>query len=381
MSLGTEALQASFEIIRGLYENYNNYRNLKYINRRYLNEICLLIGLRDHIEKSRRLAGYEIVDGYLSNISKKLHKLETKIKNIDNKNIFSKLFYIKGVNKLAEEIAEIVIQLKFLLDIKRELDNSSKMDIANIILDDKGREFWEVNFGSENLFIQTNLFFSAVRLNTDLMGVEIDFLKKIINDDNDKYISAFEFQEWLDFFGDFTVAMRRTIDSLINPFTHDNYDWYHKNVPKNAVRSLLRDYRFIVRKHTTQKGVFIINYLLVNDFIGSVFIRNQNNLYYLETFPDITPFELEFYKFINLQSAENLMLFIRAISRILDPQNGDSEISAEWESVRSSMTDQQSSRTTIGGFEIPFVDDIKEKINPISLIGNFTSIFNLKKKN
>jgi hypothetical protein len=263
--------------------------------------------------------------------------MRDKVENVSNKGAIKRLFYVRGLNKLAEDISRSVEDMKFLLDVKKELDSSSKMDIGNIIIDNKAREFWETNFGSENLFVQSNLFFSAIRLNTKLVGTEIDFLKKIINDDNDKYISAFEFQEWLDFFGDFSVVMRRTIDSLIDPGTQEAYVWYHKNVSKNLVKTLLRDYIFILRKHTTQKGVFIVNFYW-RDILCGIYIRNRDNMFWLEQHPDINALELEFISHLMVENAETLKDIVGRIEYILNPNKTEN---INWEQQRQELLDAE----------------------------------------
>jgi len=350
-----ETLSVSLTIIKAIYETAHLYKNLKYINRRYLNEICVLITLRDQITKSRRMVGNEMIDNYLQDIAKKLNKMKFKIENVSNLNRIKKIFYIRGLNNLAGDISDSVNQMKFLLQIKQELDNSSRMDISNIIIDEKAREFWESNFGSENLFIQTNLFFSAIRLNTKLVSAEIDFLKKIINDDNDKYISAFEFQEWLDFFGNFEVVMHRTIDSLIDPNTQEPYAWYHKNVAKNLVKTLLRDYLFIVRKHTTQKGVFIINFYF-KGALCSLFLRNVENNFNLEKPLELSPIEQEIYNLLGNIESDNIRDYVKRLEIILDPNK--LENSDDWNQQRQEFVDVELNNS----FEIPILGSIRNAL-------------------
>lgn len=336
MEVSGEALMASLQAIKVIYETALNYRNFGLINQKYLNEICLLITLKDHIMKSRRMVGNEMIENYLKQISTNIHKLKDKIDKAESLSFLRKLQYIRGINHLAEDTGKMIKQLKFILEIKRELDSSSKTDISNIIADDKAREFWEQNFGSDQLFIQTNMFFSALRLNTDLLNNEIDFLKKIINDDGDKYISAFEFQEWLDFFGDFSVCMRRTINSLINPDTQEPYEWYQKNMNKNLVKSVLSDQLFIVRKHTTQRGIFIVSYTNTEDGISNIYIRNANNRFQLEEMPNMKPIDRKMYDQLTVKTADILIDFIREIAKIL----GDDENSyKDWSNERKSLAD------------------------------------------
>jgi len=168
-----------------------------------------------------------------------LEKFKSLIEEADNGNFFKKISHTKKIKKISREIAEQIKKLKFLLDVKKEMLQSSKLDVANIITDIEARKFWESNFGSDHTFIQCNLFFSAIRMNTKLLTSEIDFVKKVINDDSDKYITAFEFQEWIDFFGDFSVIIRRTIDSLFDSNTCDIAIWYQKNISKTLVNALL----------------------------------------------------------------------------------------------------------------------------------------------
>jgi len=342
MEIGGEALAASLEIIKALYETAHLYRNMRVINQRFMNKICLLISLKDHLTRGKRIADNDIIINYIQDISKKLHKMRNKIENVGNKGFIQKIFYVRGINRLAEDISRSVEDMKFLLDIKRELDSSSKMDIGNIITETKAREFWETNFGSENLFIQSNLFFSAVRLQTKLVSTEIDFLKKIINDDNDKYISAFEFQEWLDFFGDFSVVMRRTIDSLIDPGTQEPFGWYHKNIGKNLVKTLLRDYNFIVRKHATQKGVFIVNFYW-RDVMCSIYIRNRDNRFWVERSPDQNALEHEFFCHLSAAAvetgSETLKEIVAQIEAVLTPNKQNSTV--DWNKQREELIDAE----------------------------------------
>jgi hypothetical protein len=310
------------------------------------------------------MAGNEMIENYLQDIAKKLNKMKFKIENVSNLNRIKKIFYIRGLNNLAGDIAESVNQMKFLLQIKQELDNSSRMDIANIIVDDQAREFWEANFGSENLFVQTNLFFSAIRLTTKLVGAEIDFLKKIINDDNDKYISAFEFQEWLDFFGDFSVVMRRTIDSLIDANTQEPYAWYHKNVAKNLVRTLLRDYLFIVRKHATQKGVFIVNFHYKGS-LCSLFLRNRDNKFQLEQPDELSLIEREIQMGLGIQQGDTLKDFVKRLELILDPNK--SESSDDWNNQRQQFMDAElhsspKKNESASSFEIPLLGTLRDAL-------------------
>ena len=340
MEIGGEALAASLEIIKSLYETALLYKNLRLINQRFMNKICLLITLKDHLTRGKRIADNDAIVNYIQDISKKLHKMRNKIENVGNKGFIKKIFYVRGINNLAEDISRSVEDVKFLLDIKRELDASSKMDIGNIITETKAREFWENNFGSENLFIQTNLFFSAVRLQTKLVATEIDFLKKIINDDNDKYISAFEFQEWLDFFGDFSVVMRRTIDSLIDPGTQEPFGWYHKNIGKNLVKTLLRDYNFIVRKHATQKGIFIVNFYW-REVMCSIYIRNRDNRFWVERSPEQNALEYEFFCHLSMvdNSAETLKEIVARIETVLYPNKQNPTV--DWNKQREELIDAE----------------------------------------
>lgn len=255
-----KALVASLEIIRELYETVELYRRLETINGEILNEIALLVSLQDQIVGSQRMKNNPVVDNYLADISRKLTKIRRLVSDVGDANMLKKIIYTKKIKKISGQVAQMVKKLKVLLELKREMTQSSRLDVANIISDTSGCAFWEKTFGSDNLFVQQNMFFGALRLHTNLLATEIDFLKKVVNDDRDKFISAFEFQEWIDFFGGFDVVMKRTIESLLDPGTYDVVSWYHPELNKNLVKSYLYDNPFIVRKHATQKGVFIVNY-------------------------------------------------------------------------------------------------------------------------
>lgn len=333
------ALGASLEIIKALYETAETYRRLEKINSNILNEMALLLSIKDQILQCRRMENNQIVDNYLIDIFNKLNKFKNIVENIGNQNFFRKIIYTKKINKISSEISKSMKKLKFLIDIKRDLQQSSKLDVANIITDVKGREFWENNFGSENTYIQSNLFFSAIRMNTSLLSNEIDFLKKIINDDNDKYISAFEFQEWLDFFGDFSVAMKRTIESLFDANTYDIYDWYYKIISKTIVKSLLLEHPFIIRKHSNQKGIFIVNFKFGEE-ICELFIRNHQNEFFIEQVPNMKPFEIHIYERIDRKKSQNLRDFAISLEYIINPPKKIIE-QKDWEEQRNEHIDKQ----------------------------------------
>jgi len=332
------ALGASLEIIKALYETAETYRRLEKINGNILNEMALLLSIKDQILQCRRIENNQIVDNYLIDIFNKLNKFKNIVENIGKQNFFRKIIYTKKVNKISSEISKSMKKLKFLIDIKRDLQQSSKLDVANIITDIKGREFWENNFGSENTYIQSNLFFSAIRMNTSLLSNEIDFLKKIINDDNDKYISAFEFQEWLDFFGDFSVAMKRTIESLFYANTYDVYDWYYKIISKKIVKSLLFEHPFIIRKHSNQKGIFIVNFKFGEE-ICELFIRNHQNEFFIEQVPNMKPFEIHIYERIDRKKSQNLRDFAISLEYIINPPKKIVE-QKDWEEQRNEHIDK-----------------------------------------
>jgi len=361
-----KALGASIEIIKMLYETAETYQKLERLNSTILNEIALLITLQDQIKNCRRMENNIIVDNYLIDINYKLEKFQKLIVEAQEGNFFKKIVHTKKIKKIASEIANLIKKLKFLLDIKREMLQSSKLDVANIINDPEARKFWEDNFGSEHTYIQVNLFFSAIRMNTGLLSNEIDFLKKVINDDDDKYITAFEFQEWLDFFGDFSVVMRRTIESLFDPNTLEVVDWYHKNISKSLVNALLKSHIFIIRKHTNQKGVFIVNFLDGAD-IGTLYIRNINNEFVVERVSSMSPAEIKVYEMLDQKKFPNLMELGNRLGKIINPN--EAKYIPNWEENRSKLKDEDLSpfdplNSIKSIFEAP-VDAIKQEFSNI----------------
>lgn len=347
-----KALGSSLEIIKILYETAELYKKLEKINKYALNEIALLVTIKDQILSCRRMANNPLIDNYLIDINEKLSKIKEIIQNVHKQNMFKKIIHTRKIEKLSKNIGESIKKLKFLLDLKKEINQTAKLDVVNIITDDSARIFWESNFGSDHTFVQENLFFSALRMNTSFLTSEIDFLKKVINDDNDKYISAFEFQEWIDFFGDFSVVMRRTIDSLFDPNKLDIVDWYHKNISKNIVKTLLLEHPFIIRKHTNQKGIFIINYK-VDQEICELFIKNSNNLFEIEKFNDMKPFEIEIFNRMDKIKSTNLKDICISLESIINPINRI--IKNNWEEQRKEHIDKN----------IIEISDIKDGIETI----------------
>jgi len=318
-----------------------------------------------------------IIDNYLVNINEKLIKFKNLVDNVEKQNFLGKILYVKKIEKISKYINQAIRKLKFILDLKRDMHESSKQDVANIISDPLALQFWENNFGSDHIFIQTSLFFSSLRMNTNLLSSEIEFLKRVINDNNDKNITAFEIQEWIDFFGDFSVAIKRTIDSLFDPNTYDIVDWYQKNISKSIVLSGLETRKFLIRKHSTQKGVFIINFKN-GDELCNLYIRNKDNNFILEKISNMSPHEILIYQSIDLKKSTNLKDFAILLQNIIDPNNSKFQ---NWEEERKKDIDQTIPDSFFELPKIPSIDDIKNNIENVveKSVSNFFSIFSCKK--
>jgi hypothetical protein len=335
------ALGASLSILKVLYETAELYNKMAHINERTLNEIALLACMKDQIESSKRMAGNQIVEKYMNDIHNRLMKLKTLVENVEHQNFIRRIMHTKKIEKTAKQVAECVKKLKLLLEMKRDLSASSKLDIANIISDVNGRAFWDANFGSDNLIIRQNLFFSALRLSTNLLSSEIDFLKKVVNDDNDEFISAFEFQEWLDLFGDYTVVMRRTIDSLFDGNTEEVYTWYYKNCSKTMMYKLLADSstHLIIRRHTTQRGVLIANfYISQQSSLCTLYIRNKNNVFTVERIIDMSNDEVYAYESLRVFVSHNLHEIVKSLLYFITGGQVIEEMS--WQNMRHQFADK-----------------------------------------
>lgn len=337
-----KALVASLEILKVIYETAEQYRRIQSVSQRTLNEMALLFTLQDNIRSCRRMQNNAVIDNYLMDIHKRLVKFKNIVDGIGEKNMIMKLIYVKKMKKISSEIADAIKKLKFVLTIKNDMLQSSRMDVANIITDAEGLQFWEINFGSENTFINENLFFSALRMNTTLLSHELEVIKKVINRDDDKYITAFEFQEWIEFFGGFSVIMKRTIESLLDPTTTEIASWYHENINRTMVKSLLHDSPFIIRKHSHQKGVFILNFNMYDE-LCTLYIRNNRevNKYYMDKLPDFTRLELMAYETLEgTHITNNLMEIISRLEYTIKISNNAKIIESSWQQQRNKYVDK-----------------------------------------
>jgi len=365
------ALGASLSILKVLYETAELYNKMAHINERTLNEIALLACMKDQIESSKRMAGNQVVEKYMNDIHNRLMKLKMLVENVEHQNFIRRIMYTKKIEKTAKQVAECVKKLKLLLEMKRDLSASSKLDIANIISDVNGRAFWDANFGSDNLIIRQNLFFSALRLSTNLLSAEIDFLKKVVNDDNDEFISAFEFQEWLDLFGDYTVVMRRTIDSLFDGNTEEVYTWYYKNCSKTMMYKLLADSKthLIIRRHTTQRGVLIANfYISQQSSLCTLYIRNKNNVFTVERIIDMSNDEIYAYESMTALVSPNLYEIVKSLLYFITGGQVIEEMS--WQNMRHQFADKTIADTvhTNTNTNTNPISELLENINPFPSI-------------
>ena len=361
-----KALGSCVEIIKLIYETAELYRRLEKINSQALNEIALLLTIKDQIMSSRRISNNPLIDNYLLDINEKMIKFKTLIENVDGKGCFKKLVHTRKIEKISKNVGESIKKLKFVLDLKKEINNTAKLDVVNIITDDNARVFWEQNFGSDHTYVQENLFFSAIRMNTNLLTNEIDFLKKVINDDGDEYISAFEFQEWLDFFGDFSVVMRRTIDSLFDTNNLDIVNWYHKSLNKTLVKALLIENLFVIRKHSNQRGIFIVNFR-IGDEIFDLYIRNVNKEFVLERFEGMKPQEKDIFDKLDNIKSNNLKDIANSLTRILKPN--DNIIEIDWEKQRQEIMDKNIIQEDKSFLEIPGINHLKDGLDIIVGVG------------
>ena len=165
--------------------------------------------------------------------------------------------------------------------------------------------------------------------------------------------------------------MRRTIDSLIDPGTQEPYGWYHKNIGKNLVRTLLRDYTFIVRKHATQKGVFIVNFNW-RDVLCGIYIRNRDNRFWIERSPDQNALELEFFSYLSLDGTDTLKEIVIRVETVLTPTI--QHMNVDWNKQREELVDAELYSASVAtgpmrtGFfqfnveDIPLLGTIKDAI-------------------
>jgi hypothetical protein len=379
-----KALVASLEILKVIYETAEQYRRIQSVSQRTLNEMALLFTLQDNIRSCRRMQNNAVIDNYLMDIHKRLVKFKNIVDGIGEKNMIMKLIYVKKMKKISSEIADAIKKLKFVLTIKNDMLQSSRMDVANIITDADGLLFWERNFGSENIYVNENLFFSALRMNTTLLSHELELVKKVINRDDDKYITAFEFQEWIEFFGGFSVIMKRTIESLLDPSTTEIATWYHENINRTMVKALLHDSSFIVRKHSHQKGVFILNFNM-HDELCTLYIRNNRevNKYYMDKLPDFTRTELMAYETLEgTHITNNLMDIISRLEYTIKISNNANIGASSWQQQRSQYVDKTieppsstaSSQPAGSGPDGSFFSEVWSTIDNIPIVSTIANI-------
>ena len=106
--------------------------------------------------------------------------------------------------------------------------------------------------------------------------------------------------------------------------------WGQKNISKSIVLSLLETRKFLIRKHSTQKGVFIINFKN-GDELCNLYIRNKDNHFILEKISNMTPHEILIYQSIDLKKSTNLKDFAILLQNIIDPNNSKFQ---NWEEER-----------------------------------------------
>ena len=99
----------------------------------------------------------------------------------------------------------------------------------------------------------------------------------------------------------------------------------------------MRDYSFIVRKHTTQKGVFIVNFYW-REILCVIYIRNKDNIFWLEQHPDINAIELQFISYLMIENAETLNDIVSRIEYILNPNKTEN---IGWEQQRQELLDAE----------------------------------------
>lgn len=248
-----------------LYFLYKEYKDLgeKYIT--ILNDIIILKTFLINIEKNPRMPDH--ISECLGVIKEKLTRLYKKLRKYKEESKIKSLIYSRHrtINTINISLKQNIKRLELLQKMGDNLNENAKLDVANIISNHKGVEFWDLHFGKDRLELSFSLFIQAfedkiIRFRPQ----EILIIKRILDSDNNNLVTAYEFNKWLERFGSVDNIVKRTLISLMDTKKGSVYNWFKENYYKNQSIKYLKDrdkFGDIVVRYHDHPGYFVIDYV------------------------------------------------------------------------------------------------------------------------
>jgi len=293
-------------VSKKLYDFINSVKNIKHKYNELCNDLIIVISLFYEIKGSRRLIiSNSNIQETIKMIEEKLFYLYRKLRKREKMNYKERILHTlkRDIDEKKESLNLLIKRLKLLLDINRQKLQKSRLDIVNILKDDKLIVFWEKNIGSEKNMINYDLLIQCLEdeFGTKLRKQEKIILCNIIDIDENEIISVYEFNIWIKRFGPLNNAIKNTLISLYDTKRDDLYEWYFGDMFMEKVINFLKDKGYgttIIRNNFIQITNDIILFYLV--FVGWSFSMDNIELFEIPIIRSRNKYYLDIDKITNL---------------------------------------------------------------------------------
>jgi hypothetical protein len=346
-----------------LHNLYNEYKDIDDKYASIIHDIIILKNFVLNIESNPRIS--DDISQCLDLIKLKLSELLKHLTKYNKENKICSLLHgrHREIIKLERKINNQIKKLELLYKLSKDISNNARLDIANIISDKKAVEFWDYHFGKDVLEVSFSIFIEAFESNinrlikidkninvntnyklqcdtyniftvTDILPSnhevsidcesnndfrrikpqEMNVLKNILDSNNDGSVSAYEFNKWLERFGNFNNIVTRTLTSLMNTKTGEIHIWFKKdNYKRQSIKYLKKNNIF---------GEALIRY---HDYLG-YFVLDFTGITELPSIDEPSKINIEIYELIIKLKENNFILlkppnpnnFIKLLFRNLD---------------------------------------------------------------
>eukprot|EP00743_Colponemidia_sp_Colp-15_P004796 GILK01005165.1.p1 GENE.GILK01005165.1~~GILK01005165.1.p1 ORF type:complete len:684 (-),score=74.88 GILK01005165.1:94-2145(-) len=204
-----------------------------------------------------------------------------------------------------EVIESLTVRIRLVMELKKEEREQSRFHIASILSASEDVAFWARYFGSENLTVPLNVCLNALAAQAGrrLRHPEKAAISRLLDPDNSGNTDAFEFAEFLQFFGpiklDAAIAAKlecevhengieRALHSVLDYSTGQFYEWFIQDMLDGQAKQALAQSqnRYTIRYSSRHNGAFVLSFVNGKQETISLYVTNDRKGAYTLSFPD-----------------------------------------------------------------------------------------------
>ena len=273
-------------LCKSVYQFYDEVQNIDDDYKNLYNDVIILETLITRVKLCIDIPPE--VNACIKSVAFTLSEIIRKLKKYQQETLVKKVFRVgtKKIDVLTDELKIQKDRIELLLQLKRDIIVSSRFNVGYILKNNKeAREFWEMNFGSENLSVPFSIFiqmmeekFGRMRKSTQTV------LQTILDIDHDNSISAYEYNLWIESFGgNLDSVVIKTLNSLFDVETRCIFSWFHGNIFGDQAKKKLSGCGFgsILVRFSNTPGIFVVYCIGLNEELCEFDLKAENDAYKL----------------------------------------------------------------------------------------------------